>query len=257
MADIIITQDPTKPGVLKGNGPTLTAAGDLPLTALSVTGAVNGQAVVLTAGDWAPGNVASSDTASNLGAGSQVFKSKVATDFQFRSLIAGTGLLYTTNANDITLSLNLGTSGAIAILTDQKAQNTDGGTFTTGAWRTRDINTELADDSGIVTIAANQMTLIAGIYDVFAITTANGVNHWTSRLQNITAGTTAIIGSSQFTNSSPSINTYSVIIGQITLLVSSVLEIQAQCETTQATTGFGDASNFQAETYTQIYFRKH
>lgn len=111
MADILLTQDPTKTGVVKLNGPTLTAAGDLPLTALSVTGAVNGQAVVLTAGDWAPGNVASSDTASNLGAGGQVFKSKVAADFQFRSLVAGTNISIATNANDLTIN-NTASSGA-------------------------------------------------------------------------------------------------------------------------------------------------
>lgn len=33
----------------------------------------------------------------------------------------------------------------IVILQDQKAQNTDGGTFTSGAWRTRDLNTKVTD----------------------------------------------------------------------------------------------------------------
>lgn len=104
MADIIITQDPTKPGVLKGNGPTLTAAGDLLLTSLDVTGAINGQAIVLTAGDWAPGNVASSDTASNLGGGAGVFSSKVAADFQFKSLVAGSNVSITPAATTITIA---------------------------------------------------------------------------------------------------------------------------------------------------------
>lgn len=129
MADILLTQDPTKTGVVKLNGPTLTAAGDLPLTALSVTGAVNGQAVVLTAGDWAPGNVASSDTASNLGAGADVFKSKVATDFQFRTIIGGTNITATENANDITIS-STATSVFVASFTSAQQVITAAGSLT-------------------------------------------------------------------------------------------------------------------------------
>ena len=36
-----------------------------------------------------------------------------------------------------------------AIIRDQKS-GAHGGTFTSGAWRTRDLNTEVADDDGIV-----------------------------------------------------------------------------------------------------------
>ena len=44
------------------------------------------------------------NTASNLGAGQGVFKSKVLKDLQFRSLIASTGIMLTSNANDIAIS---------------------------------------------------------------------------------------------------------------------------------------------------------
>ena len=36
-----------------------------------------------------------------------------------------------------------------AIICDQKAGGTAGGTFTEGAWRTRDLNTEITDADGI------------------------------------------------------------------------------------------------------------
>ena len=45
-----------------------------------------------------------------------------------------------------------------AIIADVKASNADGGTFTSGAWRTRDLNTEITDPDGIVSIYSNQFT---------------------------------------------------------------------------------------------------
>ena len=50
-----------------------------------------------------------------------------------------------------------------AIIADQKSSTTQGGGFTSGAWRTRDLNTEIADADGIVSISSNQFTLGAGI----------------------------------------------------------------------------------------------
>ena len=52
----------------------------------------------------------------------------------------------------------------IAIIADQKSSGTHGGTFTSGAWRTRDLNTEISDPDGIVSISSNQFTLAAGTY---------------------------------------------------------------------------------------------
>ncbi len=54
-----------------------------------------------------------------------------------------------------------GLFSSYAIIADHKAQNTAGGTFTSGAWRTRDLNTEITDPDGIVSIASDQFTLAA------------------------------------------------------------------------------------------------
>mgnify|MGYP003327440572 CR=1 FL=1 len=51
-----------------------------------------------------------------------------------------------------------------AVIVDEKTADTNGGTFTQDAWQTREINTEVADPDGIVTIASNQFTLGAGNY---------------------------------------------------------------------------------------------
>ena len=50
-----------------------------------------------------------------------------------------------------------------AIICDEKAHNAHAGTFTSGL-RTRDLNTEIADPDGIVSISNNQFTLSAGDY---------------------------------------------------------------------------------------------
>lgn len=130
MADHILTQDPTKPGVIKGNGPILASGNTVPLSGLDVTGANNGDAIVLVGGVWTPGTAgSSSDTASNLGGGAQVFKSKVAADFQFRSLLAGSNITITQNANDISIA-STGSSVFTSSFTSAAQTITSGGSLT-------------------------------------------------------------------------------------------------------------------------------
>ena len=137
---------------------------------------------------------------------------------------------------------------------DQKAQNTHGGTFTSGAWRTRDLNTEVTDTHSYGTLGSNQITLAAGTYRIKATAPAFGVNQHQTRLQNVTDGTTVLTGTSEYSNStagsgSPS---RSIVEGQFTIGASKALELQHQCNATHATDGFGTASNFTTEVYTII-----
>ena len=59
-----------------------------------------------------------------------------------------------------------GMFSSYAKICDKKAYNANGGSFTSGAWRTRDLNHELWDPDGIVSISSNQFTLQAGTYYV-------------------------------------------------------------------------------------------
>ena len=79
---------------------------------------------------------------------------------------------------------------AYAVIADQKTSGTDGGTFTSGAWRTRDLNTEVTDVDNIVSISSNQFTLQAGTYLIKARATAYDCDRHQLRLRNITDGTT-------------------------------------------------------------------
>ena len=131
-----------------------------------------------------------------------------------------------------------------AIICDEKTSDTDGGTFTSGDWRTRDLNTEIADPDGIVSIASNQFTLGAGNYLIEASAPAYRTNRHILRLQNITSSTTVQIGSAEYTNDSDAIITRSVLAARVSLTGSTTLEIQHRAETTSSTFGFGVDSSF-------------
>lgn len=134
---------------------------------------------------------------------------------------------------------------------DQKAQNTEGGSFTSGAWRTRDLNTLRHNTISGASLAANRITLPAGKYicQFCAPAYATSVNtlHQT-RLRNITAGTDLIIGSS----ARGAAQTLSVGAGHFTLTVTSLIELQHIIGTTRNTDGFGKAANFTSEIYGQV-----
>lgn len=104
--DKIVTSDPAQPGVFKVNGPVLQAGGKILLSDLDTSGAINGDEIVLVGGVWTPTTPTpvTPDTASNLGAGNGVFSSKVANDFQFKSLIAGANITITPTATDLTFA---------------------------------------------------------------------------------------------------------------------------------------------------------
>ena len=79
----------------------------------------------------------------------------------------------------------------VVILCDEKAYNVDGGTFTLGAWRHRDLNTILAGGS-YVTLSGNRFTPVAGTWFVEWSCPAFNINSHISRLYNYTAGVAVI-----------------------------------------------------------------
>jgi hypothetical protein len=140
---------------------------------------------------------------------------------------------------------------------DQKAQNTQGGGFTSGAWRTRDLNTEVSDTGGHASVASNQITLAAGTYVVQASAPAFRVAGHQIRLQDITNTATLAIGTSELNASgSAAAGTRSHLSGKFTIAGSTVIELQHQCATTKTTDGYGVACNFTTEVYSIVEFWK-
>jgi hypothetical protein len=144
-----------------------------------------------------------------------------------------------------------------AIIGDQKSSDTAGGTFTTGSWQTRDLNTEISDADGIVSISSNQFTLAAGSYLVKASAPAHRVNNHQIRLQNITDSATTEVGSSEWSHYSYATTTRSFVSARFTISGSKVFEIQHRCSTTYSTIGYGRTSDFGAiELYTLVEIYK-
>lgn len=140
-----------------------------------------------------------------------------------------------------------------AKLSDAKSAGTAGGSFNSGAWQTRTINTEDSDSGNIVSIASNQFTLAAGTYRILARATAYAVNRHQAKLYNVTDGANVIIGTSEFANQTYTVATASTVAGQFTIAGSKTFEIQHQCSSTRATDGFGLAANFGvSEIYTVV-----
>jgi hypothetical protein len=128
---------------------------------------------------------------------------------------------------------------SVAIIADVKAYDESGGTFTAGAWRTRDLNTELDDPENIVTITSNQFTLQAGTYLIEWSVPAHDVNRHTSRLQNITDSTTEADGTSNYTATADSVQNISLGACVVTAVAAKVFEIQHHGDTTKSTNGLG------------------
>jgi len=146
-----------------------------------------------------------------------------------------------------------------AIIGDVKANDVDGGSFTTGDWRTRDLNTELSDPDGIVSISSNQFTLQAGSYLIEAESPVYQVNRHMIKLYQ-TSGTPADIafGTSEYANSAYSGHTRSFVKARVTISSATTYEIRHRCDATRSTIGFGIGSDFNnnTELYTIVKISK-
>lgn len=144
-----------------------------------------------------------------------------------------------------------------AIIADQKSTDSNGGTFTHGAWRTRDLNTEISDVDGIVSISSNQFTLQTGTYLINTFAPAYKVDRHQVRLYNITDSSVALTGGSNFASSSSNGSQNALMFGRITITSAKVFEIQHQSQTTEGTFGLGVAAMVgTTETFTVVEIYK-
>ena len=165
-------------------------------------------------------------------------------------------VVFPANATCSGTATGFGLFSSYAIICDEKANATEGGTFTSGAWRTRDLNTELSDPDGIVSISSNQFTLAAGSYLIKASAPAYTVMAHQVRLYNATDSSAVESGTSELTHSSYATTTRSFVSARFTISATKVFELQHRCWYTDTTQGFGrtqDISNVTRFALVEIY----
>ena len=140
-----------------------------------------------------------------------------------------------------------------ACLVDQKTAGTDGGTFTSGSWQQRDLQTEYYDDIGI-TFGTNTFILPAGTFYVDWSCPAFSVENHQTRLYNVTSAAVVQAGSSaQCKLSTAWATTRSEGSTKFTLGAPATFKVEHRCSSTFATEGLGRKCDFgEPEVYTIV-----
>jgi hypothetical protein len=185
-----------------------------------------------------------------LGDASDVFQLPASAEIDIASgaTLDVNGTLDVTGATVTGLSASYGLFSSYAIIADQKAQNTAGGTATAGAWRERDLQTEIADPDSIVSISSNQFTLAAGTYLIKWEVPTQDTGNNQSRLYNVTDTSQVGVGIS----STARYGHRSSGVARTTIAGSKAFSIEHYVSGTVATQGWGYAMNQTTEQYTTV-----
>jgi hypothetical protein len=140
----------------------------------------------------------------------------------------------------------------VAVVREEQTSGTAGGTFTSGADRTRVLNAEHSDLDGITSLSSNQFTLQAGTWVIEWSAPAYRVDQHQSFLYNVTDTAEVARGSSVLATNANNVFSTSVGYAIVTIAGAKAFEIRHRCTTTQATNGFGDPASFGTEVYTQV-----
>jgi hypothetical protein len=144
----------------------------------------------------------------------------------------------------------------IAILEDQKSSGTSGGSFASGADRTRTLNTAVFNRGSTVSLSSNQFTLPAGSWEIDWSAPGFNVDNHQSMLYDVTAGSVIARGSSEISELAEQdvFTTRSVGNYRVTPSGSNAYEIRHRCQSTDSD-GFGPAASFGTEVYTRVVIR--
>lgn len=145
----------------------------------------------------------------------------------------------------------------IAVIEENQVSTTAGGTFTSGADRTRVLNTEVSDLGALVTLASNQITITnPGTYEISWSAPAFEVGPHQSLLYNITSAAEVKRGTSEEGGTGTVSTLRSVGSTIVVLAASAVFEIRHRCTTTKATDGLGRPASLGTEVYTRVMIKK-
>ena len=157
---------------------------------------------------------------------------------------------------------NSGVTGAgvfssYASICDQKSSGTAGGAASTSTWNVRDLNTEITDPDGIVSISSNKFTLGAGNYLIKWVAPAHRVNRNQSRLYDVTNTAVIQYGQSNRSYQSDVTSTNSNGFARVTPSGSTEYRIEHNVESNEGVEDFGQGNSFSSvEIYTIVEIYK-
>lgn len=138
---------------------------------------------------------------------------------------------------------------------DKKSSTTNGGTFTSGSWQTRDLNTVVANTISGASLGSNQLTLPAGTYWVNASAPGYRVDAHQAQLYNTTSSAVVLLGTTEYSTKTVAANnqTRSFISGTFVLSGTAVLELRHRCGATSgADNGLGVSNDFGDQVYSEL-----
>ena len=151
----------------------------------------------------------------------------------------------------------------VAILSDVKSSGTAGGSFTSGSWVDRTLNTEVDPESFVTFSSSNDyFALESGTYKINWSAPAHAVDSHQTKL--VYANNTSFTSSSEILGTSEAchdpilegsnlVQTRSFGETVITITETTYFKVQHRCTDTKSNIGFGSPSNFGVnEVYTQI-----
>lgn len=144
-----------------------------------------------------------------------------------------------------------------AILEDQKSSGTHGGGNTSGSWQTRELNTEIVDPDGIVSVSSNEFQLAAGNYLIKWWSPFFKVGTTKTRLLDVT--NSASRGASQSIEAGTSVSAVLISRGaaRVTPTGTTTYKIQYYNSDTKSSNGLGvAAASGEVEVYTQVVIYK-
>jgi hypothetical protein len=160
---------------------------------------------------------------------------------------------------DNTFNVPAGSKFGTALLhvRDEKTANTAGGTFTSGAWQTRTLNTSMTNEISGASLSSNQITLPSGTYYIYASAPAWDLGKHKLKLRNTSDSSDTLIGTSEVAQFDYFAQTRSFLSGRFTIASQKTFELQHRSEQTQTTDGFGYPSNFSVvEVYADVQIWK-
>jgi hypothetical protein len=126
---------------------------------------------------------------------------------------------------------------------DRRASNEGGGTFTSGAFRTRTVNYVVINNIVGVSLAASKITIPSGSYFIEALMAAFKTGGNYGRLYSVTDSVEILPSIQNYNHPTENTQQYCSLSGVFTISKTHVLELQHFCTSTYSTYGFGTYAN--------------